>query len=87
MPLHSDGGAGDVMLRAYQRAGGIGSGSGCNIMPPKPLEEDFLFVPPLLFVGLPSLRVARGRVVWRAILVAAGCVVIADEPDVGRSCS
>ena len=25
-------------------------------MPPKPLEGDFLFVPPLLFVGLPSLR-------------------------------
>ena len=29
---------------------------------------------------------ARGRVVWRAILVVAGCVVV-DEPDVGRSCS
>ena len=44
------------MLRVDQRAGGIGGGSGCNTMPPKPLEGDFLFVPPLLFVGLPSLR-------------------------------
>jgi len=44
------------MLRVDWRAGGIGSGSGCNTMPPKPLEGDFLFVPPLLFVGLPSLR-------------------------------
>ena len=44
------------MLRVDRRAGGIGGGSGCNTMPPKPLEGDFLFVPPLLFVGLPSLR-------------------------------
>ena len=29
---------------------------------------------------------ARGRIVWRAILVAAGCAVV-DEPDAGRSCS
>jgi hypothetical protein len=44
------------MLQVDRRAGGIGVGSGCNTMPPKPLEGDFLFVPPLLFVGLPSLR-------------------------------
>jgi len=44
------------MLRGDRRAGGIGGGSGCNTMPPNPLEGDFLFVPPLLFDGLPSLR-------------------------------
>ena len=44
------------MLRVDWRAGGIGSGSGCNTMPPKPLEGDFLFVPPLLFDGLPPLQ-------------------------------
>ena len=44
------------MLQVDRRAGGIGVGSGCNTMPPEPLEGDFLFVPPLLFVGLPSLR-------------------------------
>jgi hypothetical protein len=56
MPLHSDGGAGGVMLRVNRRAGGIGGGSRCNTMPPKPLEEDFLFIPPLLFVGIPFPR-------------------------------
>jgi hypothetical protein len=44
------------MLRVDWRAGGDGSGSGCNTMPPKPLEGDFLLVPPLLFVRLPSLQ-------------------------------
>jgi hypothetical protein len=44
------------MLRVDRRAGGIGGGSGCNTMPPKPLEGNFLLVPPLLFVGLPPLR-------------------------------
>ena len=44
------------MLCVDRRAGGIGGGSGCNTMPPKPLEGDFLFVPPLLLIGLPSLR-------------------------------
>jgi len=44
------------MLRIDWRAGGIGGGSGCNTMPPKPLEGDFLFVSPLLFIGIPSLR-------------------------------
>ena len=44
------------MLQVDRRAGGIGVGSGCNTIPPKPLEGDFLFVLPLLFVGLPSLR-------------------------------
>jgi hypothetical protein len=29
---------------------------------------------------------ARGHVVWWAILVEAGCVVV-DKPDVGRRCS
>ena len=43
------------MLRVDWRAGGIGGDSGNNT-PPIPLEEDFLFIPPLLFVGLPSLR-------------------------------
>jgi hypothetical protein len=42
------------MLRVDWRAGGIGGGSGCNTMPPKPRKGDFLFPP--LFVGLPSLR-------------------------------
>ena len=55
MPLHSDGGARGVMLRVDRRASGIGGGSGHNT-PPNPLEGDFLFVPPLLFVGLPSLQ-------------------------------
>jgi hypothetical protein len=44
------------MLHVDQRAGGIGSGSGCNTMPPNPLEGDFLLVLPLLFVGLLSLQ-------------------------------
>ncbi len=44
------------MLRVDQRAGGIGGGSGCNTMPPKPLEGDFLLVLPLLFVRLPPLQ-------------------------------
>ena len=44
------------MLRLDRRADGIGGSSKCNTMPPKPLEEDFLLVPPLLFVGLPSLQ-------------------------------
>ncbi len=44
------------MLRVDRRAGGIGGGSGCNTMPPKPIEGDFLLVPPLLFAGLPSLQ-------------------------------
>jgi hypothetical protein len=65
------------MLHVDWRAGGIGGGSRCNTMPPKPLEGDFLFVPPLLFVG---------HVVWRAIFVAAACVVV-DEPSAGCSCS
>jgi hypothetical protein len=43
------------MLRVDRRAGGIGGGSGCNTMPPKPLKGDFLF-PPSLFLGLLSLR-------------------------------
>ena len=34
------------MLRVDRRAGGIGGGSGCNTMPPKPLKGDFLFPPP-----------------------------------------
>ena len=85
MPIHSDGGAGGVMLRVDRRAGGIGGGSGCNTMPPKPLKGDFLFPPPLHRTPVP----ARGRVVRRAILVVlAGCVVV-DEPNIGRrrSCS
>ncbi len=44
------------MLRIDRRAGGIGGGSRCNTMPPKPLEGDFLLVPPLLFIGLPPLQ-------------------------------
>jgi hypothetical protein len=44
------------MLRIDRRAGGNGSGSGCNTMLPKPLEGDFLLVPPLLFVRLLPLR-------------------------------
>ena len=42
------------MLRVDRRGGGDGSGSGCNAMPHKPLEGDFLFSP--LFFGLPTLR-------------------------------
>ncbi len=44
------------MLRVNRRAGRTGGGSRCNTMPPKPLEGDFLLVPPLLFVGLPPLQ-------------------------------
>ncbi len=53
MPLHCNG-SGGVMLRISWRAGGNGSGSKCNTMPPKPLKGDFLFAP--LFVGLPTLQ-------------------------------
>ena len=83
MPLHSDGGAGSVMLHDDRRADDIGGGSGCNTMPPKPLEGDFLLVPPLL-CRTPAH--ARGRIVWWVILAVAGCVII-DEPDFGCSCS
>jgi hypothetical protein len=44
------------MLSVDRRAGGNGSGSGCNTMPHKPLEGDFLLVLPLLFVRLPPLQ-------------------------------
>ena len=44
------------MLHIDRRADGIGGGSGCNTMPPKPLEGDFLLVSPLLFVGLLPLQ-------------------------------
>jgi hypothetical protein len=44
------------MLCVYWRARGDGGGSGCNTMPPKPLEGDFFLVPPLLFVRLLPLR-------------------------------
>jgi hypothetical protein len=44
------------MLRVDRRAGGNGGGSRCNTMLPKPLEGDFLLVPPLLFVRLPPLQ-------------------------------
>jgi hypothetical protein len=53
MPLHCNSGGG-VMLRNSWRAGGNGGGSGCNTMPPKPLEGDFLFAP--LFFGPPTLQ-------------------------------
>ncbi len=43
-----------VMLHVNHRGGGDGGGSGCNAIPPKPLERDFLFPP--LFFGLPTLR-------------------------------
>ncbi len=42
------------MLRVDRSGGGDGGGSGCNAMPHKPLEGDFLFSP--LFFGLPALR-------------------------------
>ncbi len=45
-----------MMLHIHWRAGGIGGGSGCNTMPPKPLEGDFLLDSPLLFVGLLPLQ-------------------------------
>ena len=44
------------MLHVDRRAGGIGGGSGCNTMPPKPRKGDFLFPPTSLFLGLLSLR-------------------------------
>jgi hypothetical protein len=53
MSLHCNVGEG-VMLRISWRARGDGGGSGCNTMPPKPLEEDFLFAP--LFVRFPTLQ-------------------------------
>jgi len=54
MPLHSDGGDA-VIRRIWRRAGGDGGADGHNT-PPNPREGDFLLVPPLLFVGLPSLQ-------------------------------
>ncbi len=42
------------MLRVDRRGGGDGGSSGCNAMPPRPLEGDFLFTP--LFFGLPTFR-------------------------------
>ncbi len=54
MPLHSDG-RDAVIRRIGRRAGGDGGVVGHNT-PPNPREGDFLLVPPLLFVGLPSLR-------------------------------
>jgi hypothetical protein len=42
------------MLHNSWRVGGDDGGSGCNTMPPKPLEGDFLFAP--LFVGLSTLQ-------------------------------
>jgi hypothetical protein len=44
------------MLHIDRRAGGIDGGSGCNTMPPKPLEGDVLLVSPLLLVGLLPLQ-------------------------------
>ena len=55
------------MLHVDRSGGGDGGGSGCNAMPHKPLEGDFLFPPPLLWT--PSLT--RGRIIWRIILARA----------------
>ena len=54
MPLHSD--SGDAVIRRIgRRAGGDGGVDGHNTLP-NPREGDFLLVPPLLFVCLPSLQ-------------------------------
>ena len=42
------------MLHVGWRARCNGSGIGCNTMPPKSLDGDFLFAP--LLVGVPTLR-------------------------------
>ncbi len=57
-------------------------------MPHKPLEGDFLLVPPLLFIGLPSLQ-GDGLFCgpFSSWQVASSCWVVVDKPDVGRSCS
>jgi hypothetical protein len=74
------------MLCVDRRAGGIGGGSGCNTMPPKPLEGDFLLVPPLLFVGLPPLQgdVLFGRpfLSWQVVLLLTSPMLDAAAPNV-----
>jgi hypothetical protein len=42
------------MLCVGQKVGCNGGGGGCNTMPPKPLEGDFLLIP--LYAGLPTLE-------------------------------
>ncbi len=76
------------MLRVDRRAGGIGGGSGCNTMPPKPLKGDFLF-PPSLFLGLLSLRgdaLFGGpfSLCWQVVLLSTSPTSDADAaaPDV-----
>jgi hypothetical protein len=76
------------MLRVDRRAGGIGGGSGCNTMSPKPLKGDFLF-PPSLFLGLLSLRgdaLFRGPFLlcWQVVLSSTSPTSDADAaaPDV-----
>ena len=50
------------MLCVGRRGGGDGGGSGCNAIPPKPLEGDFLFSP---FFWTPDLT--WGRIIWRIV--------------------
>ena len=75
------------MLRVDRVAGGIGGGSGCNTMPPNSLEGDFLFVPPLLFDGLPPLQgdalFGGPFLSWQDVLSSP----TSPTSDVGRSCS
>ena len=57
------------MLRVGRRGGGDGGGSGCNVIPPKPLEGDFLFFP--LFFGLPTLCRDALFGIWCIVLTGA----------------
>jgi hypothetical protein len=74
------------MLRVDWRAGGIGGGSRCNTMPPKPLEGDFLLVPPLPFVGLPPLQgdalFGEPFLLWQVASLLMSLMSDAAAPDV-----
>ncbi len=84
MPLHSDG-RDAVIRRIGRRAGGDGGVDGHNT-PPNTREGDFLLVPPLLFVGLPSLRgdalFGRPFSSWQVASSSASPTSDAAAPDV-----
>ena len=85
MPLHSDGGDA-VIRRIGRRAGGDGGVDGHNT-PPNPREGDFLLVPPLLFVGLPSSLQGEGLfggtfLSWQVALLSMSPTSDAAAPNV-----
>ena len=73
-------------MHVDMRAGGIGSGSRCNTMLTKPLEGDFLLVPPLLFVGLLPLQgdalFGRPFSLWQVASSLTSSTSDAAAPDV-----